>query len=212
MTELGTLATPAILILTGAMYLAGRTERNTVLREFGLSSEHFSWSLQSTVASGYLIVLISGVAGILGLAALWILIEGVSSEGHRDGSGERRPLGPARRFAAPLLWGLRLLMRINFYFLAGIVTLTGSSVVAQQFGSSRASALRHDVDSGCPHFCFAYITASRSVIGRLIDQDDRSMAVYTFDEVVLFNNADILAIRPYARSRTAPPPSRHAGP
>jgi hypothetical protein len=182
----GALATPAIVVLTGAMYLAGWTEQNTVLDRFGLTSDHFAPSFQAILARGYLLVLIIAAASALALFVLWAIISG----------GEERA-GTSHPVISAVLSATNGFLRVNFYFVAGLLVLAGSSIGARQFGTWRAEGVRETVDGGCARFCFVYLAAGRRVIGRLIEEDAQHMAVYTRGGIALLDNADLLAVLPY---------------
>lgn len=204
--ELGTFATPAIVVLTGAIYLAGWAERDAVLHEFGLTGDHFSQPLQATLARGYLLVLIIVPVIVIGLAIFWAVIGGADSDKENSNGAAHGPrallafLAPARRWLGKAL-------RVNFYFLAGLLILAGCDIGARRAGSWRASDIKSTVDSGCLLNCSVYVTGERRVIGQIIEADADRMAVYAGGHVVLLANDDVQAVLPYRPSMRLPSPS-----
>jgi len=192
-TELGSLAAPTIVVLTGAMYLAAWAEREAALNGFGLTGDEFSHSLQTMLARGYLLLLIIGAVTALGLGILWLLVRSGASAGESDTKPPRSRPG----FLEKASEAVDSFLRLHFYFLTGLLILAGCDIGGREFGLSRAAGIREVVESRCVEACSAYLTADRRVIGQLIEEDNEHMAIYAGHHVALLRNAEVRTVIPY---------------
>ena len=120
-TELGSLAAPTIVVLTGAMYLAAWAEREAALNGFGLTGDEFSHSLQTMLARGYLLLLIIGAVTALGLGILWLLIRSGASAGESETKPRRSRPGLLKKASE----AVNSFLRLHFYFLTGLLNSCG---------------------------------------------------------------------------------------
>ena len=194
-SALGSIVAPVIAALTGTIYLAGWTQRETILGRFGLTSNHFSESLRSTLARGYFpflsIALVGGLAA--GLVWLFTLRKGVSS----DWSGNSPLARSARALDTFYKW--------NVYIFFALAILLMGRVGGAFSGDSLADNAAQRIAANCREGCFVYLAPGSRIVGLLLAEDSQQMAILTRGGVVLLKSAEVRVILPY-RPRRAPPP------
>lgn len=200
LTALGTAGPaigPLVLALTGMMFLAGWTERDFLLRRFGLSGAMFSESFQVTLARGYVPLLLGLIITALLVALLWGLAK-LEDIFWRKVVLPRLPNRRPRRTFAKALEGASSIGRPSVLVTLALVTLTFAGISGGAAGVVRYRNVVAAVASGCRTDCFAYRLADRSLAGIVVVQDAERTALLTQAGLMLVETPKILSVRPYA--------------
>ena len=197
----GTIVAPLTVMLSATFYVAGWEEWRTALARFGLPVDLFNWSLQSTIARGYLNVLAVSLVALPVVAISYISFFGRASK-----AGPR----PDGRFAwlhSAGTWVTRI-GRWNLYFAAVLAVLALGEIAGRYAGNVLADGVIDRVSAGCRQGCFIYLTSNRRVTGVLVAADADRAAIYTAAGMILLGSGDIRAVMPYradAAIRPRPP-------
>lgn len=191
------LVAPLTLLMTGMLYLAGWIFQRTLIGHFGLSSSMFEFTLQDTLALGYVPVVLGTVVIALLFIAVWILFSIRPSRNPPDDKSRRQLRAPDRFSRA---YGMLVVV---------LVLLAYGFVVGERLANSTAIKIAQDVETGCRLECFGYVVDKTTISGRLIAQDKTRAAVYTRSGVITFKNDMLTRVIPHGTlSQKKYPPIR----
>ena len=195
---LGSVVAPLVAALTGTIYLAGWGQRQTLMSRFGLTSSHFSESIQSTLARGYLPFVTAAVPVALVAAFVWLVWIREGAPWGDLGSKLSKRIG--RALDTAYRWSWYSFFAITILFM-GLVSGTAS-------GNLIADRTAQRVADGCRRECFVYVASNRQVVGVLLAEDSERMAVLAAGGVALLDAAEVRTVSAYSATpaRPATPP------
>lgn len=198
LSMLGAVFVPASVALTGLFYLAGWSERNALLKNFGLSSGLFDEPFQSTLARGYLPVFL-GASVIAAFALIgWVV---VGAEKYFRRRIPRYPTEWLNR-AMTIAWKFNRWF-YTFYFCVLVLML--GLLSGEMTGDLKARRVWDALDRGCVSKerlnCARYDVGGKSYTGVLLVQDGARAAVATKTGVRLFANDRIDNVTPLGPRR-----------
>lgn len=177
---------PLTVAITGMMYLAGWTERNELLKEFGVSASIVPEPIQVTLGRGY-IPLLAG----LGVVGLTVALGWAIARTYRARQAKRSPAPTASppENRAELRGTRRYLGLALAASVAMLLLLVGyvSGIVSAEIKASRAKAA---VTDGCGR-CFSYELGDRTHVGRILAQNDSRTVLLTRYGILLLDTEDI---------------------
>lgn len=186
---LGSVVGPVTLALTGMMYLAGWTERNTLLKKFGVSASIVPEPIQNTLARGY-IPLLAGLT-FVGLVIGAILLFDRLLDRFLKGLGDAVPAHIRDHRSSP----------IRHYLLGAILALLVgyvSGAISGEWKEERAR--RNVVESDCLS-CFVYRTPQADHVGRVLAQNETTTVLLTKGSVAILKTPEIAAVWRYVPRR-----------
>jgi hypothetical protein len=194
---LGTALGSLTLALTGMLYLTGWTERNKLLKEFGVSASIVPEPLHNTLARGYTPLLIGIFVAIAVLLLLLLILNRTLGWIERRCGGKEmvQPtpgIGAAVAGArARLIFGM---IAVGGILLALLVSHL-SGIVSARVKEHKARAA---VEGGCGR-CFSYRVGGVSVRARILAQNDAR-------SILLTSGGHVRIVATDAISEVSPPP------
>jgi hypothetical protein len=194
----------AALLLTGMMFLAGWSEKQALLSRFGIAAALMQEPFQTTLARGYLPLLVGAVA----LAAFLVLgWAGLRLEGFFWRTVFRfLPKRKPTEILEETLNAVTPYNRASFYAISALLILIFPAVAGTASGSLRYRLAAARVADGCVEGCFDYRTGNGRAIGVPVAQDATRIAVFGADGLRLIKADDVKIIRPHIA--TAPTAGR----
>jgi hypothetical protein len=180
-STLGSVAAPIALALTGMLYLCGWSYRTSYLAQFGRDSEISEPSLQATLATGFVPLVVGTIAAALLAGGFWWMLKDIS----------RREKG------AGWLKLTRMVNRWGIVFNIVFVVLTYSLISGAVFGNLQSDLLKRGVLGGCEQGCFVYRARRMNLLGRIVVQDEHLTALYTSGGLLIFPTDEIHLVRRY---------------
>ncbi|HEX8511834.1 MAG TPA: hypothetical protein VF688_01865 [Allosphingosinicella sp.] len=168
------------------MYLAGWTERNTLLKKFGISASIVPEPIQNTLARGYLPLLagLTFVAFVIGVPLL--LDRWLSRFIKRFGDAVPPHIRDYR--SSP----------IRHYLLAAIAALLVGYVSGLVSGEVKEDRARRNVIENDCQTCFVYRTPQQDHVGRVLAQNETITVLLTKKAVIVLKTPDITAVWTYS--------------
>lgn len=176
LTNVVNVLAPLTVAFGGMLYLAGWTYRARMISPFGLRSYMFEYSLQDTLALGYMPV-------FLGTLVIFLLFITIGTVGFAIRESKYALHLPKLRFSP---W-----TRFNVMLFAVAVVLSFGFVAGAILGKRSANAIFEVVAEGCKKDCKVYFAGPKRVTGRLITQDKNRTLILTKSGVVLLKNNDL---------------------
>lgn len=167
---------PLTVAFGGMLYLAGWTYRARMISPFGLRSYMLEYSLQDTLALGFLPV-------FLGTLVIFLLFISLGTAAFAIRESRYAHYLPKVRLSA---W-----TRFNLMLFAVAVVLSFGFVAGAILGKRSANEIVEVVASGCKKDCKLYFAGASRVTGRLITQDKTRTLILTKSGVVLIKNDDL---------------------
>ncbi|WP_313801995.1 hypothetical protein [Sphingobium sp.] len=186
---LGTVVAPAMVALTGLLYLAGWAEQNAMLKNFGLSVGLFNEPLQATLARGYAPVCVGCVFTVAFGLIIWLLFPKMEKW------SVKRYVPHVPAILVKIFWRFnRWAYSFNFAVMALFLGLLSGSIS----GDFKTRRVWNALDSNCAmsekSYCARYTVGGTSYIGVLLAQDSVRAAVATKTGVRIFANDKIINV------------------
>lgn len=176
LTNVLNLLAPLVVVFSAMLYLAGWTYGARMLSPFGLRSYMLEYSLQDTLALGFIPMFV----GTLMIFLLFITVGtfGMALRKTRFVAGL-----PRIRLSA---W-----TRFNVMLFAAAVLLSFGFIAGSIIGKRSADRIFRVVEQGCKKGCQTYVVGGQGITGRLITQDKSRTLVLTNSGVVILKNDDL---------------------
>lgn len=197
LSHIAAIVAPIALTLTGLFYIAGYYSRNTMLFRFGIARAFSDLSLQATLADGFPIILIGSLPIFLVVTILWF--------------AERRMTKLARQIRAKGFANERSISQFavltninitNFRITSAVLLLSYGLLSGSITGDIFAENIKRTIDGGCKIKCFKIHTNDRIYVGRIVEQDQQRVAVYSKLGILIFESKEIKRIEPIAFERS----------
>ncbi len=186
------IAAPAIAIGAASSYFAGTVYRSHLLGLYGLSGAALDESIQGTMASGYLAILLFAI-----FTAAFMFLGVLAGYFFHSGNGEGEP-SKWRRFTTKHQRLGNLIMGVYAAFtFAAVGYLAGDRSAQVDYRYNQQS-----ISDGCKK-CFIYKTSRGRVVGIPIGQDSRVAIIATRHGAALIPSSSIKAVRPVNPARPA---------
>ena len=189
---IGTALTPMTLALTGMLYLTGWTERNKLLKEFGVSASVVPEPIQNTLARGYT-PLMAGIITSVVLLTLFLFVMNKTFRRLENSLGQSVvfPFGTSageliRRARVRTVFGILSVCAILLALLISHI----SGIVSAGIKENRA---RQMIAKNCEG-CFQYRVRGRYLAGKVLAQNDERTVLLVRRGVFLIRTDDISAV------------------
>jgi hypothetical protein len=183
---MGSVVGPATLALTGMMYLAGWTERNTLLKKFGVSASIVPEPIQNTLARGYL-PLLAGLVFVAFITGVPLLLDRWLTRFIKR-LGDVVPTHIRDSRSSPI-W---------HYLLGAIAALLVGYVSGVASGEWKEERARRNVIENNCLTCFVYRNPQQDYVGRVLAQNDATTVLLTKKAVIVLKTPDIAAVWRYS--------------
>jgi hypothetical protein len=197
-------ATSVSLAVTGLMYFSGYSSREIFLNSVGLSITHFSDPIQITIANGFLPLTCAAAAlGILHIMSSVTQVMHKNIKRQRNNpislndSDARNTVSAAFKKMDKFLDRIVIINKYNLMLVAVLISIVCGSF----FGKFNSNQLRDTVRNGCTT-CFKYNTDRKWIVGVLVGDDGKQIAVYNNTGIHLIIANDLRSITRYKKKDT----------
>ncbi|MFD1952116.1 hypothetical protein ACFSGX_15185 [Sphingomonas arantia] len=196
-------AAPLVVALTGMFYLGGYIHRQLLLSFFGISPAMFTESIQTTIARGYISVLLQLILIVVGAIVVVIFNYVWRSALHK---------WFPNRFRSPSARRVYLRKKLNGKLFKTVMAFGGiyqllifGALSGMGTGTFSATRIVYLLNKKCANGCYAYHFGKKRAIGILLLSDNNYTMVQSIDGTRIFATKDLTAVHPYGRPSILPP-------
>lgn len=191
---IGTALTPLTLAITGMLYLTGWTERNKLLKTFGVSASIVPEPIQNTLARGYTPLLMGIVVSVAVLTVLvFVMKRTLRRWEHRLGQSVVFPFGASA--GAQLVGSARVRSIFASLSACGILfALLISHVSGMVSARIKALDARQIIARNNCEDCFRYRVHGQHLHGKILAQNDERTILLMSDGIRLLRTGEISAV------------------